>query len=319
MKLKLKRPRNYSPREYYVRWWAFIRVMAQIAAQEKVLRVSQLDASELDEELSEILQDQFVGLFKLFPSVQQFWLKPELKALVRFLIWKYSIQAHGQSFGQRMMGLTYSLGADRLSPISFNQKAALFLCMVGAEWLQERLETVCKLLRLPVSPSVLQRALNWILTSVKILSLGNFVIFLLSGWFPTLKERVLGLRMVPEHPQTLRQMSYEYMNREILWHGFSEFLFFVLPHFNLFVMKNWLRRYITFGRERNVSSMAGGQMTSKSADFTACAFCESLPTMPHTADCGHVYCYYCLRANCLADSRFPCCVCGSPVRDLPPA
>ena len=277
--------------------------MAQNSAKEKVLRVSQLDASELDEELSEILQDQFVGLFKLFPSVQQFWLKPELRALVRFLIWKYSVQTHGQSFGQRMMGLTYSLGADQLSPISFKQKAALFLFMVGAEWLQERLEAICKLLRLPVRSSVLQRTLNWILALLKFLSLGNFVMFLLRGCFPTLKERVLGLRMLPDRPQTLRQMSYEYMNREILWHGFSEFLFFVLPHFNVFAMKNWLRRYITSGGDGSVSPGAGGQ--------TACVFCESPPTMPQTADCGHVYCYYCLRANCLADSHFPCSACGS--------
>ena len=286
--------------------------------QEKVLRVSQLDASELDEELSELLQDQFVNLFKLLPSVHQFRVKPELRALVRFLIWQYSIQTHGQSFGQRMMDLTYSIGADQLTPIRFNQKAVLFLFMVGAEWLQERLDTICKLLLLPVRPSVLQKTLNWIVMSVKILSLGNFVMFLLSGQFPTLRERVLGLRMVPEHPQTLRQMSYEYMNREILWHGFSEFLFFVLPHFNLFAIRNWLRRYVSFGREGNVPP-SGGVVALTATDFAACAFCESLPTMPYVADCGHVYCYYCLRANCLADSHFPCSACGSQVRNPAPA
>jgi len=214
---------------------------SSVAVQERVLRVNQLDAGELDEGLSGILQNQFVDILKVLPSIHVLHLKPEMKALVRALIWKYSIHAHGQTFGQEMLGLNYSQKEGYSLPLASRHKFGLFALMVLAEWLQDRIDSISQYL-LPVRPSDLQKAINWVITVMNTLSLLNFLMFLIGGRFPTLKERVLSLWMVPERPQTLREMTYEYMNREILWHGFSEFIFFVLPHFNVFALRNWLRR-----------------------------------------------------------------------------
>lgn len=285
----------------------------EVASLEKVLRVSQLDASELDEELSELLQDQFLNIFNIFPSIRLLQLKPELRALVRFLIWKFSVHMRGKTFGQEMMDLNYSLAERQLVPIAYRHRWLLFTVMVLTGWLRDRIDLIFgTLLPLKLEPSALQRILNGMVTVTKSLSLLNFIVFLLGGRFPTLKERVLGLCMVPEHPQTLREASYEYMNREILWHGFSEFIFFILPHFNLFAMRNWLRSCLTFGKTPNAQPFP-------TLNFTSCAFCDSPPTMPYVTGCGHVYCYYCIRANCLADSGFPCSVCSVPVSKCAPA
>ena len=286
------------------------------AVQERVLRVSQLDATELDEELAEILQDHFISIFRILPSVHLLQLKPELRALVRLLIWRYSIYTHGQTFGQQMLDLSYSLGQNNYFPVTFRYKFALFFLTVIAEWMKDRFHTISRIVPVSLQPSVVNRVLDRILSIIKSLSLINFIVFLLNGHFPTLKERVLGLQMVPERPQTLRQMSYEYMNREILWHGFSEFIFFILPHFNLFAIRNWLRRCLTYQRG---STAENGVPILKPVDFSSCAFCDQVPTMPHVTGCGHVYCYYCIRANCLADSSFPCTVCGTAVSKCMPA
>ena len=291
--------------------------MQSAAAQEKVLRVNQLDAGELDEALSDVLQHQFLSIFETLPSSRILHLKPELKALVRALVWKYSIYASGRTFGQQMLALNYSLKEGHALPLASQHKYLLFVSMVLVEWLQDRTDLLIQWI-FPIRPSHLQKILNWVFTITNTLSLLNFIVFLLVGRFPTLKERILSLWMTPERPQMLRGMSYEYMNREILWHGFSEFIFFVLPQFNVFALRNWFRRELHSWTGKRADHEAI-TLALKPADFASCAFCEQSPTMPLVTKCGHVYCYYCLRANCLADNSFPCNVCHSPVKESLPA
>lgn len=267
---------------------------------EKVLRVSQLDATELDDELSDLLQHQLLEVLQPLPPTHSLLrLKPELKALVRLLIWGYSIVKNGMTFGQGMLDLVYNTGVGQ--PLELRHKVLLFVFSVLADWIAERSEDILPSL----FPTHSRRTLKLIKitsTILKTLSLVNFITFLLYGRYPSLKERAGGLSMIPSRPQTLRQLNYDYMNREILWHGFSEFIFFVLPHLNLFALKNWMKR--------NLGSLIGSKESE--VDFSKCSFCEKELCMPHVTDnCRHVYCYYCISANCLADSKFPCSVCGT--------
>ena len=281
-------------------------------ATESVLRVSQLDATELDDELSSLLQHQFVGIFRSLSrhSINRF--KPELKLFVRWLVWKYSVHESSSTFGQQMMGLRYNSGRDE--PLKLRHRLGLFVILVVAEWLQERFDIIASFVS-QARPSAIQKMLDSITAFLKSLSLLNFILFLLHGSYPSLKDRLLGLTMLPSRPQTLRQLSYEYMNREILWHGFSEFIFYVLPHFNLFVIRNWIRKRLRLVPDKNIHD----DNHLQDVNFEQCAFCEHAPTMPHVPDCGHVYCYYCLRANCLADANFPCTICARPVHHWAPA
>lgn len=271
-----------------------------MSGSEAVLRVNQLDACELDDSISEILQHQFVAVFRPFQSIFIHQFGPELKAFVRFLLWRFSISTNGRStFGQSMLSLSYDNGGS--GNLSVIQRSGLFVAMVMMEWLQERSEwLVSKFPQL----SSLQRVLDYSTTTVKTLSLFNFVLFLISGHYPSLKERLLGLRMVPTSPQFIHQPSHSYLTREILWHGFSEFVFFILPHFNLFSLWNWVRR------------VSNAKTTT---DNKLCAFCEGLPTQAHLSSCGHMYCYYCLQANLQADPKYPCCVCNEIVHSCTPA
>lgn len=272
-------------------------------AAESVLRVSQLDATELDDELSSLLQQQFVGIFKSLPLHFMSRFKPELRLFIRWLVWKYSIYESNCTFGQKMMDVHYN--ASKGGPITLRHRIGLFLVLVIAEWLKERFDFLLSFVtRAP--PSSVQKTLDIVTACIKSLSLVNFILFLLYGSYPTVKERLLGLTMSPSRPQALRQLSYEYMNREILWHGFSEFIFYILPHFNLFAIRNWLRRSLRHVKDRDATDL-------QVANFDKCSFCEGSPSMPRVAECGHVYCYYCLRANCLADSNFPCSICSRPV------
>lgn len=274
---------------------------------ERVLRVSRLDATEIDDELSELFQRQLLEVLRpLPPGLFLVRIKPELKALVRLLLWGYSVARNGTTFGQSMLDLVYRTSTSQ--PLKVPHKIVLLVFSVAADWVAERSEDVLP----PLFPTHTKRTLTIIKivsAVLKMLSLVNFLSFLLHGHYPSLKERVGSLKMVPSRPQTLRQLNYDYMNREILWYGFSEFIFFVLPHLNLFALKNWIKRHIGSRRRGHLEPI----------DFTKCSFCEKELTMPHiTNECGHVYCYYCISANCLVDNQYPCSVCGAVVNGYCP-
>ena len=264
----------------------------EIIQMELVLRVNQLDACELDEDLTDILQHHFIEIFRPLQSIRINRFKPELKAFLRFLVWKYSLGSSSSTFGQRMLNLIYtSRDSHSLSAI---QRGGLYTSIVVSEWLVDRCDW---LVSLCPHPAAAQNIFAWILAVLKMLSLLNFLIFLIQGHYPTLKERLLGLKMVPGRPQHLQEISHSYLTREILWYGFSEFIFFILPHFNLFSIQNWMRR---------LSS------SDRTADG-ACGFCGSRPTQPHISSCGHIYCYYCLSANMQNDFTFSCSLCNQPI------
>lgn len=60
-------------------------------------------------------------------------------------------------------------------------------------------------------------------------ALASFLTFLSNGRYRTLLDRILRLRLVPASSHTSREVSFEYLNRQLVWHAFTEFLLFLLP------------------------------------------------------------------------------------------
>jgi peroxin-2 len=60
-------------------------------------------------------------------------------------------------------------------------------------------------------------------------ALASFLRFLYNGQYRTLLDRFLRLRLVPTSAHTSREVSFEYLNRQLVWHAFTEFLLFLLP------------------------------------------------------------------------------------------
>ena len=60
-------------------------------------------------------------------------------------------------------------------------------------------------------------------------SLASFLVFLVNGRYRTLTDRFLRLRLVPTSYGISREVSFEYLNRQLVWHAFTEFLLFLLP------------------------------------------------------------------------------------------
>ncbi|XP_077410627.1 peroxisome biogenesis factor 2 [Vanacampus margaritifer] len=288
-----------------------------------VLRISQLDALELDSALEHLLWTQFSHCFQNFRPGLLTPLEPELKALLQLLVWRFTLYPDGTTVGQSLLSLRYhnTLSSSNLyKPLSHRQKLALFLLTVGPHWLKERSHNLRLCLGLtsggPVSEGF-QKAFRNSLTIIsgvaRIASLVNFLVFLKKGHHPVLAERIIGAQAVFSKPNVTRDIAYQYMNRELLWHGFAEFLIFLLPLINTSKLKATIYS-IVLGGDRN--GVVGGP--DKGGAWQECALCGEWPTMPHTVGCPHVFCYYCIKSQSIANNC-TCPKCGTEASQLEPA
>ncbi|XP_068604126.1 peroxisome biogenesis factor 2 [Brachionichthys hirsutus] len=285
-----------------------------------VLRINQLDALELDSALENLLWTQFSQCFQNWRPGLLTPAEPELRALLQLLLWRFTLYSGSTTVGQSLLSLRYHnvlFSSHHYTPLSRGQTVGLALLTTGARWLQERSYSLRLVLGLSAGGRLcetdggdLQQGLRKSLTLIsgvaQLASLINFLVFLRKGRYPVLAERIVGAWAVFSKPNVVRDVTYQYMNRELLWHGFSEFLIFLLPLINIRKLKTAVSSLIFGGQN-------GGQKTAADERrlFTECGLCGEWPTLPHTAGCRHVFCYYCIKSHSLADACLTCPKCGA--------
>jgi len=186
-----------------------------------------------------------------------------------------------------------------------------------------------------------RRAMRAVEAAVGVAALLNAAAFLRGGGHRSLLERALGLRLAYRSPTMARAVSFEYLNRQLVWHGVSELLLFLLPLLSAARLRGALRGLLA--RVRGPAALAGASASTDaggapgapgakaaaaavtSTSGNACPVCAvAEPGTPFcAAPCGHVFCFYCLRASTLADAAFACPLDGRRVtamrRYRPPA
>ncbi|XP_039983169.1 peroxisome biogenesis factor 2 isoform X2 [Xiphias gladius] len=225
-----------------------------VELQTPVLRISQLDALELDSALEQLVWTQFSQCFQNCRPGLLTSLEPELRALLQLLLWRFTLYSSSATVGQSLLSLHYHStlsSSPHYKPLSRRQKLGLALFTLCPSWLQERYHNLLLCLGLcsagPVYVRIsglLQQGLRSCLTLVSSIAqlarLINFLVFLRKGCHPVLAERIVGAQAVFSKSRAVRDITYQYMNRELLWHGFAEFLIFLLPLINLDFEQNYL-------------------------------------------------------------------------------
>lgn len=79
-------------------------------------------------------------------------------------------------------------------------------------------------------------------TTHSIAAFGSFLVFLFNGRYRTLIDRIIRLRLAPPVSQVSRDVNFEYLNRQLVWHAFTEFLLFLLPLVGINRWRKWLSR-----------------------------------------------------------------------------
>ncbi|XP_018609432.2 peroxisome biogenesis factor 2 isoform X1 [Scleropages formosus] len=278
-----------------------------------VLRVSQLDAFELDAALEQLLWSQFYQCFQHLRPGLLTPFEPELKALLQLLLWRFTVYSKSATVGQALLNIRYKNDlsqAQRYRPMSHQQKLWFALCTVGEKWLKERSHGL--FLNRPADSHVhkVRRILAALGGLAKVASLLNFLYFLQWGRFPTLTERLLGVRAVFTRPPGPRDMGFQHATRELLWHGFAEFLIFLFPLVSIRRLRAAVHTLLPWAEIKGDSRSLGACLPA------ACAICSEWPTMPHTIGCEHVFCYYCVKSHAIAEMCFSCPKCGLELKAL---
>lgn len=139
---------------------------------------------------------------------------------------------------------------------------------------------------------------------IKVFNYVNFVVFMFTGRFTSLVERLLHMRLVYAQQNIPRFHSFEFLNRELVWQGFTEFMTFLMP-------------LISFDKIRRFFNQKILRKSPRSLPETTCAFCAASPmTLPHITNCGHTYCYYCVKVALMQKPGLECPRCSARVTSL---
>ncbi|XXG48033.1 hypothetical protein AAC387_Pa02g2577 [Persea americana] len=299
--------------------WQSIRQSSQASIPISISRVNQVDAARLDVEMSAMLKEQLVKVFSLMKPGFLFQYEPELDAFLEFLIWRFSIWVDKPTPGNALMNLRYR--DERSVPmrgkevrtglegpgLTVPQKIWYCLATVGGQYIWARLQSFSAFRRWGDSEQRSSARRAWVLIQrvegfYKAASFSNLLIFLYTGRYRSIVERALRARLVYGSPNMNRAVSFEYMNRQLVWNEFSEMLLLLLPLLNSSSIKKFL---LPFSKDKSPGS---------SGDEAVCPICQANPTIAFIAiPCEHRYCYYCLRTRCAATSSFRCVRCNEPV------
>ncbi|CAH1389762.1 unnamed protein product [Nezara viridula] len=259
-------------------------------------RISVLDAKEVDNVIFQVLKSQIEYINKWLPAWFLNNLGPELNTILKFCMWKVSIDRSKSSFGQQLLHLKYSNDSHVW------KLRALGLLTIGGSYIKERIWN------LSGSNQSLRRVnslMDKVETFIKILNIFTIVNFLRKGGAPSFLEYILNLTPVSTVPTSKRNVGYVYMTRELIWHGFMEFLVIIIPLINYSKLK------------RKVTKMIKGSVSSESlslnhtfSSISKCALCGESPILPHQMGCSHCFCFHCLATNRELDSSFECPECG---------
>jgi peroxin-2 len=295
----------------------------------------------LDEELLELLKGQVGEALKYYGTQLHTDYGAEILLALRAGLVKLRIWDHEASYGASLQGLRYTDARDTsLSrpPPKRWQKAVYGLVTVFGRYGWTRWEEYLVEQEGGYDePSTLVRRLSELTTKLStahsIAALVSFLTFLYNGRYRTILDRLLRLRLVPTTAHTSREVSFEYLNRQLVWHAFTEFLLFLLPlvgvsRWRRILSRSW-RRVILFFRRSFGGSADEDDDTIPKGELgflpeRTCAICYSDQnpvagagseaeilaatagggvigsaqtdiTNPYEAiPCGHIFCFVCL-------------------------
>jgi peroxin-2 len=272
------------------------------APLKSIYRVNALDALQLDLELVRLLsQEAQSQIFKYFPLQNTF----DLETALKFIVFVFSEGRNRASPGNALQNVKYR-ELSRLKRVGFGI-FAVFVPWIWSKWAKKIANSSYGGFPRESAEYKLYRLSRWIEISVRALSLVNFVVFLGGGNFRSLVDRLLGMKLEYIEPRINRQVVFDLINQQLVWHGFSEFLLFFIPLINLHKVRRWLKKWIR----------KGFGWTTESAQYHTeenCPICGEKPLISVLSDCQHRFCDYCLRGTLLAETNYRCPLCENLIR-----
>lgn len=307
-------------------------------------RVSQLDAHILDAELSSLLKQNLMSIFQFHNN--KWWTydqHPELWDLIlNVILFRLTVWKTGSSYGLSLQNL--KLVNFRNGKLIGYKKRTLLLGFIVGDYLFTKFQTYLyateadengnfslflKLKRVLLHHR--DHILSQINNGLRLANLVNFTLFLVSGRYPSLVHRILGISFTPIVTDLLRfngdNVNFEFQNRQLVWNVMTEFLVFILPLLQLKKLRHMSKLLLLPYKQEEVTMSPYSSLPP-----SQCAICHdkkdkavmsgekklaSLPCMvtnPYVTNCGHIFCYICLAESFnsinTSDGNDKCLRCG---------
>ncbi|EGG08824.1 uncharacterized protein MELLADRAFT_84390 [Melampsora larici-populina 98AG31] len=225
-------------------------------------RVNQIHSSLLDQELWETL---IPSIHQITQSISLDRYNLEFITFLKFYWISTSLKHHQTTFGSKLSNLKFnpsssnhhtqykstnqSLGSHQLSiyiilkilPSYLNSRLRDY--MLSSSWSDyTSTPNLSSLFSSSTHPSIRKKywfrfiwdtynLLDQIDSSAKFI---NFSIFLYNGQYRSLMERLLKIQWVSSNSINSNQtLSFEYLNRQLVWESITDFIIFILPFINL--------------------------------------------------------------------------------------
>lgn len=292
-------------------------------------RVAQLDGHILDTELTSLLKEQLLSIFRLHATNRfSYSHHTELyDLLLKLVVFQLTVGKKSTSYGLLLQNLRLS-NTSNGEKIKFGKKSALFLLIIG-EYGYKRLQSYLYSIDddqidnntnnpVKILKNILikhrTRLLVYLDNTLKVLNLVNFILFLIDGRHANLIYRVLNISLTPIVPDLLKfnanKVNYEFQNRQLVWNVMTEFLVFTLPLLQLNKLRSFTRKLIP----KSKSHKSESNSPYANLPLSQCAICHDnnkralamgqkvfessgAITNPFITNCGHIYCYVCLASK----------------------
>jgi len=244
----------------------------------RIIRVSLLDAESLDNELVQLLQDPLNKALATVNSSLKSRFDPELTLIIQLTLYKLSVWNAGATYGAKLQDLRYRVPRISGQALTSSGLPRNTILLHGAitvlfPYIYARLRSHALSNAWPDAPSSDRRRKMWewlvsLESTHTLLSLLSFVTFLWNGRYRTLTDRLLGMKLVPARKLIRRNVSYEFMNRQMVWHAFTEFLLFLLPLINTRGLRKRFNRLMYQAKPIVLSSLLSASFKISSGDET---------------------------------------------------
>lgn len=270
-------------------------------------RISHLDSLYLDSQISELLKSTLLESVKLSGVTIFTKFEPEIDAVLKYLLLRFTLLKHRATFGQQLLQIKYSNSV----PVSCLQVYATMSVLIP--WLNKRFSDILHLFKFQDDSRVVAESyLNKVEVAYKVVSFANLLVFLHQGCYSSVEERILKLKPVATAPPHQRSISFEYFNRELLWTGIAELIGSVISLVPLQSFHNVIQSILP----RNIQETTNGKTIDSPSTIsteTVCAVCSKLPILPHRLGCAHIACYYCIHLKFTQTKNVLCPLCSNEV------
>lgn len=214
-----------------------------MATLKAALRVNQLDAQMLDDDIIGMLGELATPAFDFMPygSLRRF--HPTIKMIAKFMIWWFTVRQNLPLPGSKVQNVRHHGPCQpKLERAEFDQRLKLYsrymfgFLTIILPWMVNELK-----IRLENRSDSLSQheADRWLMiirrleALVDLFSFVNFLLFLKSGKQRNIVDKLLGLEMFEIDANASRQMSFEYMQHQLYWNTTTEMLLTVIPLINI--------------------------------------------------------------------------------------